>query len=156
MKGNKGITLIALVITIIVLLILAGVSIAMLSGDNSILTRAKSSAAQNEIAEGKDEVALAWNTAVANYLEDYYSPTSSGTSITDAFIAELGDFSTSQNAAKTAKAKFYIDVPTSSNKTVKIYSVSDNSFTVTGTFTDESSDTNGPNKGSLNWTASTP
>ena len=39
-KGNKGITLIALVITIIVLLILAGVTIAALSGDNGILTRA--------------------------------------------------------------------------------------------------------------------
>ena len=39
-KGNKGITLIALVITIIVLLILAGVTIAALSGDNGILKRA--------------------------------------------------------------------------------------------------------------------
>ena len=38
---NRGITLIALVITIIVLLILAGVTIAALSGDNGILTRAK-------------------------------------------------------------------------------------------------------------------
>ena len=37
---NKGITLIALVITIIVLLILAGVSIAMLTGENGILTQA--------------------------------------------------------------------------------------------------------------------
>ena len=35
-KKNKGITLIALVITIIVLLILAGVTIASLSGDNGI------------------------------------------------------------------------------------------------------------------------
>lgn len=33
-KGNKGITLIALVVTIIVLLILAGVSINMLTGEN--------------------------------------------------------------------------------------------------------------------------
>ena len=40
MKNQKGITLIALVITIIVLLILAGVAIAMLSGDNGILTKA--------------------------------------------------------------------------------------------------------------------
>ena len=40
MKNNKGITLIALVITIIVLLILAGVSIAMLTGNNGILTQA--------------------------------------------------------------------------------------------------------------------
>ena len=37
---NKGITLIALVITIIVLLILAGISISMLAGQNSILSRA--------------------------------------------------------------------------------------------------------------------
>ncbi len=40
-KERKGITLIALVITIIVLLILAGVSISMLIGDNGILTRGK-------------------------------------------------------------------------------------------------------------------
>ena len=39
-KRNKGITLIALVVTIIVLLILAGISIAMLSGNNGILTKA--------------------------------------------------------------------------------------------------------------------
>ena len=38
-KYNKGITLIALVITIIVLLILAGISIAMLTGENGILTK---------------------------------------------------------------------------------------------------------------------
>ena len=38
-KYERGITLIALVITIIVLLILAGVSIAMLTGDNGILTQ---------------------------------------------------------------------------------------------------------------------
>ncbi len=43
LKSEKGITLIALIITIIVLLILAGVSIAMLTGDNGILTRTKSS-----------------------------------------------------------------------------------------------------------------
>ena len=41
MKNNKGITLIALVVTIIVLLILAGVSIAMLTGQNGILTNAQ-------------------------------------------------------------------------------------------------------------------
>ena len=55
-KENKGITLIALVITIIVLLILAGVSIAMLTGENGILTQAQraanetENAAQNEAA----------------------------------------------------------------------------------------------------------
>ena len=48
MKNNKGITLIALVVTIIVLLILAAVSIAMLTGENGILTNATKSKALNE------------------------------------------------------------------------------------------------------------
>ena len=61
LKNRKGITLIALVITIIVLLILAGVTIATLMGDNGILTRA--SEAQNEQADAtvKDAISLAWN-----------------------------------------------------------------------------------------------
>ena len=48
-KSGKGITLIALVITIIVLLILAGVSIAMLAGDNGILTKSVTAKLNNEI-----------------------------------------------------------------------------------------------------------
>ena len=36
---NRGITLIALIVTIIVLLILAGVSISMLTSENGIITR---------------------------------------------------------------------------------------------------------------------
>ena len=48
---NNGITLIALVITIIVLLILAGISIMMLSGNNGILTRAKEAKEQMEDAQ---------------------------------------------------------------------------------------------------------
>ena len=39
-KSKKGVTLIALVITIVVLLILAGVSIVILTGDNGILAQA--------------------------------------------------------------------------------------------------------------------
>ena len=51
LKKNSGITLIALVITIIVLLILAGVSIAMLTGENGILTQAQN--AKNRTAEAE-------------------------------------------------------------------------------------------------------
>ena len=47
---NRGITLIALVITIIVLLILAGVSIAMLTGENGILTQAQKAKEETERA----------------------------------------------------------------------------------------------------------
>ena len=48
MKKNRGITLIALVITIIVLLLLAGVSITMLSGQDGILNKAASAKKLNE------------------------------------------------------------------------------------------------------------
>ena len=59
MKNQKGITLIALVITIIVLLILAGVSIAMLTGDNGILTQANKATVTNIEARVDEEVKLA-------------------------------------------------------------------------------------------------
>ena len=41
MKNKKGITLVALIITIIVMIILAGVSISLVSGDNGILNKAE-------------------------------------------------------------------------------------------------------------------
>ena len=47
-KKERGITLIALVITIIVLLILAGISIVMLTGENGILARARNSKERTE------------------------------------------------------------------------------------------------------------
>ncbi len=56
--NNKGITLIALVITIIVLLILAGVAIATLTGDNGILTKAASSKEKTTEAEARELVQL--------------------------------------------------------------------------------------------------
>ena len=55
LKERKGITLIALVITIIVLLILAGISIAMLTGQNGILTQAQNSKQATEKAEVKEK-----------------------------------------------------------------------------------------------------
>ena len=52
LKGQKGITLVALVVTIIVLIILAGVSIALVLGDNGLINKAK---------EGKTNYALGAN-----------------------------------------------------------------------------------------------
>jgi len=52
---NKGITLIALIITIIVLLILAGISIATLTGDNGILSKAQEAKTKHEEEAKKEE-----------------------------------------------------------------------------------------------------
>ena len=54
MIKNKGITLIALVITIIVLLILAAVSIGMLTGENGLLIRANEARKKTKIATEKE------------------------------------------------------------------------------------------------------
>ena len=56
--NNKGITLVALVITIIVLLILAGVSLSLTIGENGILTKARDSKARYEEAREYERVQL--------------------------------------------------------------------------------------------------
>ena len=70
MRNQKGITLIALVITIIVLLILAGVSIAMLTGQNGILTQANNAQTSTIEAEIKEEINLAVSTINADLYDD--------------------------------------------------------------------------------------
>lgn len=72
MKNNKGITLIALVITIIVLLILAGVSIAMLTGQNGILTQANTAKVNTSTAEAEEAIKLGVNEILTNKMDPTY------------------------------------------------------------------------------------
>ena len=58
LKKEKGITLIALVITIIVLVILAGVSINLVLGDNGIINKVKNAAKEQERARCFEEIKL--------------------------------------------------------------------------------------------------
>ncbi len=72
MKENKGITLIALVITIIVLLILAGVSITMVTGDNSIIRNAQAAAITSTLNSAKEEIGLKASEGVVNFYKKAY------------------------------------------------------------------------------------
>ena len=72
MRNQKGITLVALVITIIVLLILAAVTIAALGGSNGILTNASNAQVQNELGEAKDLIKLAVNEGINEYYTSTY------------------------------------------------------------------------------------
>ena len=56
MLKNKGITLIALIITIIILLILAGITIGTLTGDNSLINQAGEAKEETEIASEKEVI----------------------------------------------------------------------------------------------------
>ena len=67
-KSTKGITLIALVVTIIVLLILAGVSIAMLTGNNGILTQGKRAKEETTVGHEKEAAQMAYAGAKAKKL----------------------------------------------------------------------------------------
>ena len=61
MRKQKGITLIALVITIIVLLILAGVTVITLTGDNGLLSKAGEAKNTSEKGEIEEQIKLAYN-----------------------------------------------------------------------------------------------
>ena len=65
-KSKNGITLIALVITIIVLLILAGVTIATLTGDNGILTKAQNAKEKNAQKTVEEQINLAVQASKIN------------------------------------------------------------------------------------------
>lgn len=89
-SNKKGITLIALVITIIVLLILAGVSIATLSGDDGLLKQAQSSKTKTEEAQKKEEEEL--NSQKTNIDNSLAKWTQNGNIITKGTITlKVGD-----------------------------------------------------------------
>lgn len=72
LKANKGITLVALIITIIVLLILAGVSISMVLGNNGLLNNSKNAVTKYNAAKQNETTML--NEAegiMQNYMNVY-------------------------------------------------------------------------------------
>ncbi len=68
LKENKGITLVALIITIIVMLILAGVSISLVLGQNGVLTQAKNANKSQIEAALRDAISM----ANADIIADFY------------------------------------------------------------------------------------
>ena len=90
MRNNqKGITLVALVITIIVLLILAGVTIAALSGDNGILKRGSEAKVQTNVSNAKDLINLGVQECITNYYNAKYVTNGTPGDIDDYIIANI-------------------------------------------------------------------
>ncbi len=115
---QKGITLIALVITIIVLLILAGVSIATLTGQNGILTQANNAKENSEISEEKEAVSLAYTGVIAEKKGE-------GTVTADDMNRQFGLNGTDATATGSINVKF--------NKSERIYKI-DSQGKITGPF----------------------
>ena len=68
LKNKRGITLIALVITIIVLLILAGISINLLAGDNNTINKAEEAKTKTIIAKEQEGVNISYSACQADNL----------------------------------------------------------------------------------------
>lgn len=95
LKKNRGITLIALVITIIVLLILAGVTIATLTGENGILNKSSQSKIEQSHSSVKEQTILALDEL---YLDKHDPNTKNNIGVID-FLTSKGYIESVNNDA---------------------------------------------------------
>lgn len=140
MKKQEGITLIALVITIIVLLILAGVSIAMISGSDGILTKASNAGSDTKVAEAKEAVGLIVSDKMAEFYNKKYVDNDS-TVASKTVQAYIKEQLATPGTGDANAGKFKVE----EDKTITILTQTSDNKTVTGTID--------PN-GSLVWTES--
>ncbi len=108
-KNAKGITLIALVITIIVLLILAGVTIATLTGDNGILGKANEAKTKSDIVEVKEQAQL----DISNWIAEK-TRNGEDTTLNDTIIKSIIESANQNNTNK-----YYSELTDTSIKTKK-------------------------------------
>lgn len=139
-ENQRGVTLIALVVTIIVLLILAGVSIAMLTGDNGILTNAKKAQLANTEAEAIERMNVAYNTAktevmVKSSTTSDYDPSAevSAKALLKTLATELG-ITVADGATTGTKDNYTVTLDATAKTITMTY---DNGSTFTGTTTTE-------------------
>lgn len=103
-KKEKGITLVALVVTIVVLLILAGVSINLVLGENGLITQAKTAKAKT--AEMTNDENYLVNSYVPDYIAEQVNGTSenkpSDTEKDDSSVIKIGN-TTEYTVTKTGK-----------------------------------------------------
>ncbi len=107
LKNQKGITLVALVVTIIVLLILAGVSLSLVAGSNGIMTRTVAARDKNEIATAKERGEMAIAELQMEWYEGYYAngDRSENFATLNAYMKnkskKMGDYTVTVDAAGT-------------------------------------------------------
>mgnify|MGYP004592476715 FL=1 len=134
---ETGITLIALVVTIIVLLILAGVSISMLTGSNGILTQANKAKEVTEISgekEGMETAVLSIKVTNSDITEDNLK-----TALDNQFGANKTTIEDNKDGSYTVKMN---------NESKREYTVEDDGSLLEGTYSkwDGTSSTEPTNK----------
>ena len=110
---EKGITLIALIVTIIVLLILAGVTIISLTGENGILGKSSDVKLKREIAREIEQIKLSVNAVYTSYYDKGYLPVSAlKTEMKKSYsdVENVEETSDIGGATKVSKAKKKVDL----------------------------------------------
>ena len=142
MRNQRGITLVALVVTIIVLLILAGVSLSLVMGNQGILNQATTAVETDKVARAKEEVELLF----AEKITEYYKAKYTGDKTEDAAneLAYLAESITSTGITTNSGYTVTMTEPASKKSTI---TVSGNGLTtaITGTVSE---------KGAITWTNS--
>ena len=128
LKEQKGITLIALVITIIVLLILAGVTIAMLTGENGILTKATETRATNAQAQSEEQAKLAYmavRTEIAAQMTKNGNYDATDTDEANRLLTEVveADLTGSEWDCSVSGSKILMKYTDASLEKVQVYSI---------------------------------
>jgi len=130
MKSNKGITLIALLITIVVLIILAGVAISLSIGENGIFSKAKYASAEysNEQAKEETEIAKLTNEIDSSVNSSRDNETNSGqpTGIrTDAYIVNQKTTATTYSSVTSMTSGAFTKTTDADNNIAEYLSYSD-------------------------------
>lgn len=135
-KKQKGITLIALVITIIVLLILAGISISLVLGKNGILEQAQNAVSSHKAGTAKEEVGFAWSSCQTEYMKE--SASNQGVDKSSFFTAEklnanLGGKGTASNVIYSETGDSTLTyLPTDGNLAYNMKITSDGQIIIVG------------------------
>ena len=134
MRNQKGITLVALVITIVVLLILAGVTISMVLGPNGVLSNANKAKQNSAKSTAQD----ALSTALSSITTDIYAGNHvEGTDASEKY-SEAKDIKAKpaqfKKALETAAPGYTFTV---TGDTVKITSTQNSSESYTATVNDQ-------------------
>lgn len=127
-KNNKGITLIALIITIIILLILSGITIGVILGNENTIDKAKKTSDNTNIQAAKEQTLI----LVTNYITDYKNKGR-------AFDNE-GEYIASELSSIKQSGNYYIKVTKESDGTRTIDVSSDssqNNIVISGRVDDE-------------------
>lgn len=112
--NNRGVTLIALIITIIVLLILSGVTIGVILGNENTIEKAKKTSENTDIQAAKEQALI----LVTNYITDYKNKGRN--------FDNEGEYIASELSLAKQSGNYYVKVTKESDGT-RIIDVSDDS-----------------------------